>query len=112
MHAHEAHPCTKPCTKLHTHLLLCPWCRSYKVWDKEKKELHIREEKSTGHAKCTRCVFISTLMEKFKGRADAEGKSQFENARCMKVSHDREHLGERDCAPLRGSFARPDVRMA
>ena len=72
-------------------------CRSFKVWDKEKKALQIKEEKSSGHAKCSTCVLIQTKLDKFRGRADDEGKKLYALARGEKIMHDRETLGERDC---------------
>ena len=58
---------------------------------------NIQEEKSCGHAKCTRCSDIKAGMEKYKGRADAIGQDMYEKYRAEKICHDREHLGERDC---------------
>ena len=74
-----------------------PSCCSYKVWDQQKKALLIKEEKSCGHAKCTRCSDINAGLEKYKGRADANGQEMYEKYRAEKICHDREHLGERDC---------------
>ena len=72
--------------------------RSYKVWAEALKEGTVKEEKSCGHGKCTRCSEISTDLERYKGRMDREGKQLYAQALADQATHAAEHGGERDYA--------------
>ena len=47
-----------------------PWMGSLTMFREEWKASSVREDKSCGHAKCTRCGRLDALEEKYAGRAD------------------------------------------
>ena len=85
---HAAAPCDSP----------PPPPRSNKVWAEALKEKLIKEEKPTGHPKCTRCEEINTDLIRYKGRMDDEGKALYAQALADQTTHHGEHRGERDYA--------------
>ena len=66
-----------------------------KLWS---EQTDIVQEEACGHGKCNTCGDLLAQEDTYNGRHDDEAKRQLKRIGEERALHDKEHLGERNCA--------------